>query len=449
MYFKFPENFMFGAASSACQIESACKEGGKGEDVHEHNFSLYPEKYLNDDPNEGADFYHKYPEDIKMMKELGIKCFRFSISWSRIYPDGPENVCQAGLDYYSDLINKLVEADIVPFFDLWHCDLPQWVIERNGLLNPEFIDWFGTYAETCFKAFGDRVAYWSTINEPNVNVMAAYAWGSTAPFMKDMKLAMQANHNAVLAHYRAVRIFRELGCKGKIGVVVHIQLTYAPSLDMKDQEAAERDMSFYSTWWTDSMLKGYYPKNLMDYPYITDLLPAGWEKDLKENFVESDFLGINYYSSYIVGYAEDGKMDYEIVTGDKLPKDDYGFTINPQGIYDTIMEMQKRHPGLELIITENGIGKKRWGNYEEELDDDYRINYLREHLRAVSRAVEAGAPVTGYLHWSIMDTTELYGGGYSILFGLMQVRFDLPDKKRIPRKSFYYYQKIIAEKAVN
>lgn len=449
MYFKFPENFMFGAASSACQIEAACDEGGKGEDVCEHYFPLYPEKYMGGNPKDGADFYHKYPEDIKMMKELGIRCFRFSISWSRIYPNGPEEVCQAGLDYYSDLIDKLVEADIVPFFDLWHCDLPYWVVERGGLLTSDFIDWFGTYAETCFRAFGDRVAYWGTINEPNVNVMAAYLWGSTPPFIKDLKQGMLACHNAVLAHYRAVKIFRELGLKGKIGCVVHIQLTYAPTLDIKDQEAAERDMSFYSTWWTDSMFKGHYPENLMDYPYITDNLPEGYEKDLKDNFIESDFLGINYYSSYIVGYAKNDIMDYEIVTGDKLPKDDYGFTINPQGLYDTIMEMQKRLPGMELMITENGIGKNKWGNYEEELEDDYRINYMREHLRALARAIEAGAPVTGYLHWSLMDTSEIYAGGYSLMFGLAQVRFDLPDKKRIPRKSWYYYQEVIKKGMVN
>ncbi len=448
MYFTFPKDFMFGAASSAIQIEAGCNEGGKGEDALDHFWQLYPEKYGHANPNLSADFYHKYPEDIKMMKELGLKAFRFSISWSRIYPNGPEGEpCQAGIDYYSDVINKLIEADIIPFFDLWHCDLPYWVIERGGVLNPEFIEWFAKYAETCFKAFGDRIPYWSTVNEPNVNVMGAYAWGVTAPFEKDMQKCILACHNMILAHFKAVRIYRSLGFKGKIGFVNHLQLAYALTLDKKDQEAAERDMGFYSNWFNDAMLLGHYPEILMDYPYITDLLPEGYQKDLAENFTPSDFLGINCYSTYIIKYVENGQLDYEEAIGDSLPVDDYGFTVNPQGIYDTLVYAQNRYPGLELIITENGISKHKWGNYEEELEDDYRIDYLREHLRGVSRAISAGVPVTGYFHWSLMDTNELYGGGYKHMFGLIQVRYDTLE--RVPRKSWYYYKQIIAQGEVN
>ncbi len=447
MHFTFPKDFLFGAASSAVQIEAGVNEGGKGEDVLDHFWPLRKEQYGNADPSLAADFYHRYREDIALMKELGLKSFRFSISWSRIYPNGPEEVCQAGLDYYSDVIDALREADIVPFFDLWHCDLPYWALERGGVLNPEFIEWFAIYAETCFKEFGDRVPYWSTINEPNVNVMAAYAWGSTPPFEKDISKCIKACHNAVLAHFKAVRIYKSLGFKGKIGFVNHLQLAYPLTLDKKDQEAAERDMAFYSDWFNDAILLGHYPECIMDYPYIKDNLPEGYQKDLDENFIPSDYLGINYYSSYIVAYEKNDVLDYKIATADMLPKDDYGFTINPQGMYDTIMYAKKRYPGTELIITENGLGKQKWGNYEEELEDDYRINYMREHLRGVARAIDAGAPVTGYYHWSIMDTNELYVRGYTYMFGLIQVRFDTLE--RVPRKSYYYYQKIIAQCEVN
>lgn len=447
MYFKFPKDFLFGAASSAVQIEAGVGEGGKGEDVLDHYWSIRCEQYGHADPKLSADFYHKYPEDIALMKELGLKSFRFSISWSRIYPNGPDEIAQAGLDYYSDVIDTLIAADIVPFFDLWHCDLPYWVIERGGVLNPEFIDWFAKYAETCFKAFGTRVPYWSTVNEPNVNIMAAYAWGSTAPFEKDINKCIKACHNMILAHFKAVRIYKDLGYTGKIGFVNHLQLAYGLTIDKADQDAAERDMAFYSNWFNDAILLGHYPECILDYPYIKDNLPEGYQKDLDENFIPSDYLGINYYSSYVIAYEKNEVLDYRNATKDMFPEDDYGFTINPQGIYDTIMYARDRYPGIEFLITENGISKKKWGNYEEELEDDYRIDYLREHLRGVSRAVAAGAPVKGYYHWSIMDTNELYVRGYEHMFGLIQIRYDTLE--RVPRKSFYYYQKIIAAGAVN
>ena len=443
MLFTFPEDFLFGAACSACQIESGCNEGGKGEDVGEHFFNIHPEKYFGADPNNSADFYHKYPEDIKMMKELGLKCFRFSISWSRIYPNGPEEVCQAGLDYYSDVIDKLKEAGIVTFFDIFHCDLPYWVIEMGGILDPRFIDWFAAYAETCFKAFGDRVDYWCTVNEPSINCMAAYAYGSNAPFLKDMNLAIRACHNMIIAHYKAVRIYKSLGFGGKIGSVIHMEPIYAFTMDRKDHEAAKRKQAFYTEWWLDPMLKGHYPKILMDYPYIVDMLPEGYQKDLDENFIENDYIAINYYGPSYAEYVDDGKLYYKSLSNKKLSRDDYGFCCYPQGLYDTVTYLNETYPGKDIFITENGIGIKKWGNYEEELEDDYRIDYMREHLRSLARACKSGVPVKGYFHWSIMDTNELYAGGYQFMFGLTQVRYETLE--RVPRKSWYFYKQVIEQ----
>lgn len=445
MNFGFPKDFMFGAACSAVQIESGLHEGGKGKDVTQHFFPLRPDKYLDGDPENSADFYHKYPEDIKNMKELGLKAFRFTISWSRIFPDGPDKVCQAGLDYYSDVIDKLKEAGIITFFDLFHSDLPLWVYERGGIHNTEFVEWFTIYAETVFKALGHKVDYWCTVNEPSINCMSAYAYGTHPPFLTDMKMALEACHNMLLAHYKAVRIYKDLGFKGKIGAVIHFQPVYALTMDKKDWEAAERDMEFYSGWWLDAMLKGHYPENLLKYPYITDMLPENYQEEMDKFFIENDFIGINYYNPAYAEYADDGKLYYKLIENDKLPKDDYGFICYPQGMYDTAMYLHETYPGKEIIFTENGIGIKKWGNYEEELVDDYRIDYMSEHLRSLSRACKAGAPVKGYFHWSIMDTNELSAGGYTYMFGLNQVRYDTLE--RIPRKSWYYYQKVIKEEA--
>lgn len=434
MRFPFPKDFLFGAASSAVQIESGCTEGGKGEDIHDRNYKLDPESYKFADFNESADFYHRYPEDIQMMKELGLKLFRFSISWSRIYPNGPEQVNRAGLDYYSDMIDKLLAADIVPFFDLWHCDLPQWVADREGLLNPQFIDWFTAYAKTVFEALGDKVPYWSTVNEPNINCVAQYG--------TDRVKINQACHTMIIAHYRAVRLFRQMGLKGKIGAVVHVMPFYA--LDpgkAEDVAAAERCQANYSGWWLDPMLKGYYPKEIIDYPFLQKTMPTGFQKQMEEEFLPMDFIGVNYYNPGFAVFEANDEMEFKKTSNPDLKKDDYGFATYPDGLFDTVMFLKNTYPGKDIFITENGIGVKKWGKLDEEQHDDYRIKHMREHLRSLSRALQAGAPVKGYCHWSIMDTNELRSAGYDLIFGLVQVNYET--KERRPRDSWYYYQQII------
>lgn len=446
MRFSFPKDFLFGAACSACQIEAGCNEGGKGEDVCEHYYNLYPEKYFGGDPNKAADFYHRYPQDIQMMQQLGLDAFRFSISWSRIFPDGPDSLCQAGLDYYSRMIDCLRAANIEPFFDLWHCDLPYWVIERGGVLNPAFVDWFRSYAAAVFDALGQKVHYWATINEPSINIMSSYAYGSNAPFHTDMDEAIKACHNGILAHYAAVQEYKKRNLPGKISAVIHMEPVYAWSLDQKDIEAAARKQAFYTGWWLDPILKGHYPDILKPYPYIMDKLPQGYEQQLAENFLSADFIAINYYSPGYARYRDDGALFYETMDNKALPHDDYGFCFYPEGLYDLSMYLTQTYPGKDIFIVENGYGKKKWGNLVEEREDDYRIDLIRQHLRALSRACQAGAPVKGYFHWTIMDTNELYAGGYHYIFGLTQVNFETLE--RIPRKSWYYYQNVIKNRSV-
>ena len=446
MIFPFPRDFLFGAASSACQIESGCREGGKGEDVGEHYYKCFPEKYFGADPDKSADFYHRYRGDVADMKELGLRAFRFSISWSRIYPNGPEKVCQAGIDYYSDLIDALRGAGIKTFFDLFHCDLPYWVIERGGILDPAFPDWFERYAGTCFAAFGSRVDFWSTVNEPSINCMGAYAYGTNAPYLRDMDKAIKACHNMLLAHFRAVRRYRSMDLPGKIGAVIHAEPTYSLSNDPKDQAAADRQFAFYTGWWLDPMLKGYYPDILMRYPYLTDKLPKNFARELRNNFVPNDFIGVNLYGPGFARFRADGKLDLETFRNELLPTDDYGFPCYPQGLYDTVMYLSRTYPGREIYITENGIGWKKRGDPEKELHDNYRIAYLREHLREASRAIAAGAPLGGYFFWTLMDTNELYAGGYNYIFGLLQVDYQTLARRR--RDSWYYYRDIIRNGAV-
>ena len=443
MKFTFPKDFLFGAASSACQIESGATAGGKGMTNYDYYFQQDPQIMHGGDPDNSADFYYLYRKDILDMKELGLKSFRFSISWSRIFPNGPEEVCQAGLDYYSDMLDALNEAGIEPFFDLYHCDLPYWLLERGGLLHPEFIDWFVNYAEVCFKALGDKVAYWSTVNEPNINCMSTYMNGKALPYVADMTKAIQACHNMLLAHYKTIRLYKSMNLPGKIGAVIHIEPTYSLSSDPRDKEAAERRFAFYTRWWTDTMLKGCYPDILLKEPYIAEHMPAGLPEELAENFVPMDVLGINLYNPAFARYDEKEPMRYQLFEDPKLPKDAYGFLCYPQGLYDAVMYVHENYPGVPMIITENGISKEKCGDLEEERKDEYRIDYMREHLRSAARAIHAGAPLKGYFPWSVMDTNELRTGGYKFIFGLTQV--DYETKARYRRDSWYYYQKVIAD----
>lgn len=447
MDFRFPDGFLFGAASSACQIESAVHEGGKGEDVSDHYFRLFPEKYFGADPDRSADFYHRFPQDVGLMKELGLKCFRFSISWSRVFPNGPEEVCRTGIEYYSRLTDCLKKAGITVFFDLFHCDLPYWVIERGGILNPDFIGWFAEYACVCFDALGDRVDFWSTVNEPSINVYGAYAGATNAPFLEDPDKAVKASHNMILAHYAAVKQFKKRRLSGKIGAVIHFEPVYSLSMLPEDDRAARIKQAFYSGLWLDPMLKGRYPEILLENEWFISKLPEGFDKALKDHFVENDFIAVNYYSPAFAKHDPERPIGYKSVINEDLPQDAYGFFSYPQGLYDSVMYLMKTYPGKDIFISENGIGVEKSGDYEKDLDDSYRIAYMREHLRSLSRAVSAGAPVRGYFHWTFLDTNELYAGGYKYMFGLVQVRYDTLE--RVPRRSFEFYKRVIKEGRVD
>lgn len=441
MLFPFPKDFLFGAASSAVQLESACEEGGKGEDIQRYTSKHRPEQ-IKGDPNDAADFYHRYPEDIQQMKELGLKTFRFSISWSRIYPNGPDEVNKQGLAYYEDMVKRMLDAGIAPMFDLWHCDLPMWVADRGGLVNPEFIDWFTSYAKTVFEVLGDKVAFWSTVNEPHVNCMTAYEQALYPPYVADIGKALLACHHMIIAHYRTARLYKQMGYKGQIGAVIYLPICYAANAGKpEDLAAAERCQAFHCGWWLDTMQKGHYPKAALEYPYVRDNMPEGYQQQLEREFVPADFVAINYYNAGYIQYEPDGKLDCKWVQNERLPSNN-GFParLYPQGLYDALMYIKNNYPGKDIYITENGITEKKPKvSMDDDLNDDFRVDFMREHMRSISRAIQAGAPVKGYYPWTLIDTHE--GGGFDSTFGLIQVNFET--KERRPRKSWYYYQQVI------
>jgi len=447
MDFVFPKDFVWGAGSSAYQIEDACFEDGKVANVYDHFSKLMPERYSFAGPSGCADFYHHYKEDIQLMKEQGLKSFRFSISWARIQSelDGPVN--QAGIDYYNDVINCLVEAGIEPFFDLYHCDLPMFVVEAGGPSNPEFVRWFTDYAKICFEAFGDRVKYWSTVNEPSVNVTGAYYRGTAAPYVKDKATGFKAMLIMVLAHFSVCKLYHSMNLGGMIGMVNFCMPAYPNSSSPEDKAAAERYFDWHNKMWLDPMLKGEYPASLMEFPEIADFMPENYNEQLKAAFEPMDFLGINFYTAALIRYDEEADMKFKRLKYESLPIDEYTFRMYPAGMFDLLHRIKDCYGDLPLFIAENGTGLLHLEDLEADAHDPERIDYMREHFRMVHRCIRSGINLKGYFHWTFLDTYEGTMGAYRFRFAMVQV--DPKTKKRRPRDSYYYYQTVIANNEVD
>ena len=476
MRFTFPENFLWGVASSAFQMEGGMYEGGKDMNIREAAWldsvkrggvqvqdekerpaldlnwvnPESPSKFRdNRSPEVGCDFYHKYPEDIKLFASLGIKMFRFSIQWGRIISEYDGEPNQAGIDYYNKVIDEMIANGIQPFFDLWHSDLPCWVLDRGGFISDDFVSWFSRFAEICFKEFGDRVKYWSSSNESHLNAFGPYAMAMGAPYKRDMNLGLKAAHHMVLAHFEAVRLLRKLWPDAKIGSVHNTSIYYCLSHDPKDMEAAERSQASQFIL-SDPMILGKYPQELLDYEPFAKYIPQEYIDELAEKFIPCDFIGLNYYQP---GFARAGDREYygtQSVKGINLPTDAYPFRTYANGLYDLLLDLQERYNGLEMIVTENGYTQRREDVFNMDLtpfhQDTSRQEYIREHARACSRAIRAGANLTGYFYWSCMDLWES-SMGYGYPMGLVAVNFDTLE--RFPRESFYYYQKIVRNNLVD
>jgi len=447
----FPKDFKWGVACSAFQLEGGTYEGGKSENIREHGFRDPEQRsHFRDtrSPDVIADFYHKYPEDFALFQELGTNTFRFSIAWTRICPDISCKPNQAGIDYYNGMIDSMIEHGMTPFFDLWHSDLPQWVLDNGGSPSENFVKWFSSFAEICFREFGDRVKLWSTVNEPKLTVYGAYAHAHGAPYMYDLELALKATRNMILAHFECVKILRKLWPDAKIGSVHCTGSNYCMSFEPEDIAAAKRHEAAQLLF-LEPMMLGKFPQELLDYPDFAKYIKPEYIQQVKENFVPMDFFGLNYYSS---GCCRSGNDSAYGTAGIPTPweKDAYGFTSYPAGLFDLLMTLNKRYNGTPMYVTENGYTYRREDVFNMDLTpfhhDDKRIAYIREHLRSCARAIQAGVNLKGYYYWSAMDCWES-GLGYGFPMGLVGVNFDTLE--RVPRDSFYYYQKVIANNMVD
>ncbi|CDM68214.1 6-phospho-beta-glucosidase [Clostridium bornimense] len=458
----FPENFLWGASSSAFQIEGAWDEDGKGLTVADYN--SFRKSHIQADTKVASDFYHNYEEDIDLMKELGMKTYRFSLSWARIIPDGEGEVNRKGIEFYNKVINKLIKNGIEPFVTLYHFDLPFALVEKyNGWESRKTVEAFHRYAKICFKEFGDRVKYWQPHNEQNliVRIEERINIYDEEDKWKIDKMRAQMDYNMCLAHALAVNSCHEMIEGSKIGAAVSSSVTYPMTCKPEDVYAARMNDNFKVYYMLDMHYYGEYPGYYIKYLKERNIMP--YMKDEDKPILKSakmDFIAVNYYrtncaealpvdETHEFGVRE-GSVDFNMYglfkmsMNPRLKATEYGASIDPSGLRVALNEYWQRYH-LPLIITENGLGTPDILE-DGKVHDSYRIDYLRNHIKACELAIEDGVEMLGYCPWSFMDLLSS-AQGFKKRYGLVYVNRtddDLLDMKRIKKDSFYWYQKVIA-----
>ncbi len=461
---EFPEGFLFGGSTSAIQFEGGMNEGGRGKSVID-NF-----KFTNNitDFSMGSDHYHHYKEDIRLAYEANLKSYRFSISWTRILPNGNGEVNQEGIEFYNNIINELVHYGIEPIVTIYHFDYPQHLVdEYGGWTNRKSIDDFADYCRILFETYGDRVKYWLTINEQDHVIRIPSRMGLTGKEVNYDQLRYQANHHMCVASAKAFKLCHELCPQSKIGPALSYQPIYPASSKSEDVLAANDMEMLYMNYMCELQCKGVYPIRLWKYLTDRNIEPEIMDGDMecmKEN--TPDYLGINYYCSGCAGYAPvTDEHPLGRIEGDIMPKVEYGifrtiknenleltkfgWAIDPVGITYALINLYERY-NLPLMITENGL------SYPDELihdtvEDDYRIDYIASHLKAINEAINIGVEVLGYNLWSFIDLISGHQG-FNKRYGLVYVNrddFDLKDMKRYKKKSFEWYRQTISERGKN
>lgn len=441
----FPEDFIWGSATASYQIEGAYDEDGKGESIWDR-FSHTPGKIQNNDTGDIAcDHYHRYEDDIKLMKELGLKSYRYSISWPRLFPNGTGKLNQKGMDFYKRLTNLLLENGIQPAVTLFHWDLPQKLQDTGGWTNCETIKHFEEYSASVFRDLGDLVPTWFTHNEPHVVAFLGYLLGIHAPGATDPALTLSVAHNLLLSHGKAVSIFRDMNLNGKIGIALNLTTKYPSSQKEEDKIAAYTSDGILNRWFLDPLFKGNYPEDILEYYHKKGISFSYNVEDLKIIKQPIDFLAINYYSPEFVKYNE--TEDF-VTINDQLnsfEKTDMDWIVYPQGLYDLLKRLDSDYGKLDLIISENGAAFNDIIDTEGNIRDDRRINYLHEHLLKCHNAIEEGVNLKGYYLWSLLDNFE-WSYGYSKRFGIIHVDFNT--LKRTIKQSGYWYKNVIQNNGI-
>jgi len=438
--YRFPPDFLWGAATSSYQIEGAWKKDGKGESIWDR-FSHTPGKIENDDNGDTAcDHYHRWAEDIRLMQDIGLKAYRFSISWPRIFPEGTGTINQTGLDFYSNLVDHLLEAGITPFATLYHWELPQALQDQGGWPARTTAYAFAEFANSLSISLGDRVKHWITLNEPFVSAYIGHFEGSHAPGHHSMDEMTAASHHLLLAHGWAVEKIRKNVQGAEIAIVLNYSPTYPASASEADKIEARLWDGISLRWYLDALSGRGYPGDVVEeYGKLLDFVQSG---DMENIAAPLDFLGLNYYTRSIVRsqkVPESQNKPVSTFAGEEHTE--MGWEVYPSGLYKFVERVHLEYSFPALMITENGAA------YPDKITngrihDQDRIHYLAAHLREAARILEAGIPLQGYFAWSLMDNFE-WAYGYSKRFGLVYVDFE--SLERTMKDSAYWYRDVITK----
>ncbi len=436
---KFPDKFLWGAATSAYQIEGSPLADGAGPSIWQR-FAHTPGMMSNGDTGDVAcDHYNRMPADVALMKQLGLQAYRFSVSWSRVMPEGKGRVNQKGLDFYSRLVDTLLENGIEPLATLYHWDLPAALDDRGGWLNPDIADWFADYATVMFNKLDGRVKKWATHNEPWVVTDGGYLHGALAPGHRSKFEAPIASHHLLRSHGKAVQAYRAVG-KNQIGIVVNLEPKYPASDSADDAAAVKRADAYMNRQYLDPVFFGKYPDELKE--IFGDAWPEWPQEDMDLIKQPIDWLGFNYYTRSV---TRNEPSNYPLKVAPVRQHATYtetGWEVFPQGLTDTLAWIRDRYKNPPLYITENGSAFYDPPVAEGGvLDDPLRVNYQKKHLRAISDAIAQGCDVRGYMAWSLMDNLE-WSLGFSKRFGIVHV--DFATQKRTIKASGHHYANVVA-----
>lgn len=436
----FPKDFLWGAATASYQIEGGGLTDGRGECIW-HRFSHTPGNVVNGDTGDVAcDHYHRYREDVALMKELGLKAYRFSTSWPRVLPNGIGQINPAGLDFYSRLVDELLEAGIRPFLTLYHWDLPQALQDKGGWENPDSVKWFVDYTGVMAHALGDRIKDWTTLNEPFVISFVGNLFGAHAPGKQDVKAAYRVAHHLMLAHGAAVPVIRQVVPDVRVGITIDLGYFESPTDNEADIQAAYRQDGFKNRWFLDAAFKGQYPADVV--ALLGDTLEDIDLAAVKSAAVPVDFLGINYYTRHLYVADSDGPLYSKGVEPDGSEFTAMGWEIYPDGLRKLLVRVAEEYQPPVIYVTENGAAFDDPTPAQGVVDDPRRASYLRDHFAAASQAIERGVPLKGYFVWSLLDNFE-WAEGYNKRFGIIYV--DYANQKRTFKASARYFQQLISE----
>ncbi len=436
--FRFPPGFLWGAATAAHQVEGSPLADGAGASIWTR-FAHTPGMTLNGDTGDVAcDHYRRWKEDVRLMRELGLQAYRFSVSWSRILPEGTGRVNQAGLDFYSRLVDELLANGIEPLLTLYHWDLPAALDDRGGWLNRDCADWFADYGRVLYRALDGRVKKWATINEPWVVTDGGYLHGALAPGHRSRFEAPIAAHNLMRAHGAAVQAYRAEGAH-EIGLVVNIEPKHPASDSPEDAAAVRRAHAYMNEQFLHPALLGHYP------PELAEIFGEAWPEWPAADFdlirQPLDFVGINYYTRSVTAAGDSYPLRTAVVRQPRGTYTETGWEVYPQGLTDLLLWFKRTYGDLPVYITENGAAFFDPPVAEEgRIRDPLRIDYLRKHLSAIHEAIGAGVDVRGYMAWSLLDNME-WSLGYSKRFGIVHV--DYGTLARTPKDSARWYSGII------